>query len=90
MKIYTYAQACQKLTEVLDRSKYEPVLIRRRGGEAFRVTPQDPAGSPFEVAGVRTRATTADILRAVRQGRRGLRGTGLTQRRGGSRRTTRS
>ena len=73
MKVYSYSQARQKLTEVLNRSRSEPVLIRRRGGEVFRVSPQQPQGSPLDVPGVRTSATTADIVRAVREVRRSRR-----------------
>jgi prevent-host-death family protein len=73
MKVYSYSQARQKLTEVLNRSRSEPVVIRRRGGEAFRVSPQQLQGSPLDVRGVRTGATTADIVRAVREVRRSRR-----------------
>lgn len=66
MKIYTYSQARQNLSEVLNRSKSEDVLIRRRGGEVFRVRPQTRDGSPFDVDGVKTKVKTADILTAIR------------------------
>ena len=66
MRIYTYSEARQKLSEVLNRAKKEKVLIRRRGGDVFAVVPERPTGSPLDVPGVRTRATTADILAAVR------------------------
>ena len=67
MKVYTYSQARQNLSEVLNRSKGEEVLIRRRGGEVFRIVPHRSAGSPFDVPGVKTRARTSDILAAVRE-----------------------
>ena len=67
MKVYTYSQARQNLSEVLNRSKSEEVLIRRRGGEVFRVAPQPQEGSPFDVEGVRTKAKTEDILCAIRE-----------------------
>ena len=66
MKVYTYSQARQNLSKVLNESKSEEVVIRRRGGEAFRISPQRPEGSPFDVPGIKTKAKTADILRAVR------------------------
>lgn len=66
MKVYTYSQARQNLSEVLNRSKSEKVLIRRRGGEVFVVVPEAPGGSPFDVPGVKTKAKTSDILAAVR------------------------
>jgi prevent-host-death family protein len=67
MKVYTYSQARENLSEVLNRAKEEEVLIRRRGGEVFRVVPQSPGGSPFDVPGVKTKAKTSDILDAIRE-----------------------
>ena len=67
MKIYNYSQARQNLSKVLDECKSQDVLIRRRGGEVFRVSPEAPGGSPFNIQGVKTKAKTADILRAVRE-----------------------
>jgi len=67
MKVYTYSQARQNLSEILNRSKSEDVLIRRRGGEVFRVSPESRKGSPFDVEGIDTKARTSDILRAIRE-----------------------
>ncbi len=69
MKVYTYSQARQNLAEVLNQSKAEVVLIRRRGGDSFTVVPKPREGSPFDVPGVKTGATTSDILTAVRESR---------------------
>jgi prevent-host-death family protein len=70
MKVYTYSQARQNLSDVLNRSKTEEVRIRRRGGEVFVVAPKTPQESPFDVSGVDTKAETADILAAIRDVRR--------------------
>lgn len=67
MKVYSYSQARQNLSEVLNRAKDEEVLIRRRGGEVFKVVPQRSEGSPFDVPGIKTKASTADILAAIRE-----------------------
>jgi hypothetical protein len=69
MKVYTYSQARQNLAEVLNQSKGEAVIIRRRSGDSFTVTPKPREGSPFNVPGVKTAANTADILNAVRESR---------------------
>lgn len=71
MKLYTYSQARQRLSEVLDYARHEEVLIRRRGGETFAVAYKPPVKSPFDVPGIKTRATTEDILEAVRESRSG-------------------
>ncbi|MCK4660756.1 MAG: type II toxin-antitoxin system Phd/YefM family antitoxin [Phycisphaerae bacterium] len=67
MKVYTYSQARQNLSQVLNRAKTEDVVIRRRCGEVFAIVPQHRSGSPFDVVGVKTKATTSDILSAVRE-----------------------
>jgi antitoxin (DNA-binding transcriptional repressor) of toxin-antitoxin stability system len=69
MKVYTFSQARQNLSEVLSRAKSEEVFIRRRGGDVFRIAPNTQKGSPFDVPGVRTKAKTADILRAIQEAR---------------------
>lgn len=69
MKVYTYSQARQNLAEVLNQSKDEEVIIRRRGGECFVIVPKARTGSPFDVPGVKTTADTVDILAAVRESR---------------------
>ena len=69
MKVYTYSQARQRLSEVLDTARAEEVIIRRRGGETFSLAYRNATKSPFDVPGVKTRATTDDILDAVRESR---------------------
>ncbi len=69
MKVYTYSQARQRLSEVLDTAVREEVLIRRRGRETFSLVYKKPSKSPFDVPGIKTRATTQDIVDAVRESR---------------------
>jgi prevent-host-death family protein len=69
MKVYTYSQARQNLAEVLNQAKDEEVLIRRRGGDSFAIVPKPREGSPFDVPGVKTGATTSDVLAAVKESR---------------------
>lgn len=71
MKVYTYSQARPRLSEVLDMARKEEVLIRRRGRETFSVTIKEDPKSPFDVPGIKTKATTQDILAAVRESRSG-------------------
>lgn len=70
MKKYTYSQARQKLSEVLDTALKEDVIITRRGGDTFRLTYRSAPKSPFDVPGIKTKATTRDILEAVKESRR--------------------
>jgi len=69
MKIYTYSQARQNLAKILNQSNDEEVLIRRRGGDSFVIIPKPREGSPFDVPGIQTKASTADVLAAVKESR---------------------
>ena len=73
MKVYTYSQARQQLSQLLDSARKEEVLIRRRGGETFSLRYTSKKDSPFDVPGMKTRITTDDILDAVRESRSGKR-----------------
>ena len=69
MKVFTYSQARQALATVLDTARKEEVQITRRGGDTFAVTYKTIPKSPFDVPGIRTNATTQDILEAVKESR---------------------
>ena len=69
MKIYTYSEARQKLSKVLDIARSEEVIIKRRGGETFTLVFKKSPKSPFDVPGIKTRATTKDIIDAVGESR---------------------
>jgi hypothetical protein len=69
MKVYTYSEARQKLSMVLDMARFEEVIIKRRGGETFTLALKRSPKSPFEVPGIKTGATTTDIIDAVRESR---------------------
>lgn len=69
MKVYTYTQAREHLATVLEEAKRQEVIIRRRNGEQFSVALRPQGTSPFNVAPVSTRATTQDILEAIRESR---------------------
>ena len=69
MKVYTYSEARQRLSEVLNIARTEDVLIKRRGGEVFSIVYKKSTKSPFDIKGIRTKATTEDILDAVKASR---------------------
>ncbi|MBF0235999.1 MAG: type II toxin-antitoxin system Phd/YefM family antitoxin [Desulfamplus sp.] len=69
MKVYTYSEARQKFSAVLDIAKSEEVIIKRRGGETFKIIFTKSPKSPFDVPGIKTKATTKDILDAVNESR---------------------
>ncbi|MFC1858958.1 type II toxin-antitoxin system prevent-host-death family antitoxin [Thermodesulfobacteriota bacterium] len=69
MKVYTYSEARQRLSDVLNTARSEEVVIKRRGGETFSIIFRKSKKSPFDVPGIQTKATTKDILSAVRESR---------------------
>jgi hypothetical protein len=70
MKIYTYSQARQKLASILEESKSEEVVIRRRSGDTFSIVPKKSRRrSPFDVPSLRKRIDRKDILEAIRESR---------------------
>ena len=70
MKIYTYSQAREKLADILEESKNEEIVIRRRKGDMFSIAPKSPSRrSPFDVPGLSKKITRKEILEAVRESR---------------------
>jgi hypothetical protein len=69
MRVFTYSEVRKRLARVLDMARQEEVLIKRRGGETFSLIRKSPRQSPFDVPGVKTRATTRDILEAIAESR---------------------
>ena len=69
MKVYTYSEARQRLAHVLNIARNEEVVIKRRGGETFSIVFRKSKKSPFNVPGIKTKATTKDILAAIRESR---------------------
>jgi antitoxin (DNA-binding transcriptional repressor) of toxin-antitoxin stability system len=70
LKVFTYSEARQNLSKLLTIAQKEEVEIRRRDGTAFSlVAKQKSTKSPFDVRGIKTNATTQDILDAVKESR---------------------
>jgi hypothetical protein len=70
MKVFTYSEARQNLSKLLSMAQKEEVEIRRKDGSVFVLkSRRGKAKSPFDVPGVKTSATTEDVLNAVRESR---------------------
>ncbi|MBI5196478.1 MAG: type II toxin-antitoxin system Phd/YefM family antitoxin [Nitrospirae bacterium] len=70
MKTYTYSQAREKLSDVLEESKKEEIVIRRRKGDMFSIVPKTPARrSPFDISGLHKNISRKEILEAIRESR---------------------
>ena len=71
MKVYTYSEAKAKLARILEESKTEEVIIRRRKGDTYAIVPI-PARlgrSPFDVPGLKKKISRQEILEAIRESR---------------------
>ncbi len=71
MKEYTYSEARQKLSAVLDEAKREgAVRIRRRDGQAFVLKSEHDPRSPLDVKGLNLNISREEIVEYIREGRR--------------------
>lgn len=70
MRIYTYSEARQKLSIVLDQAENTgKVLIRRKDGRTFSLVPEKLASSPLDVPSIKANITTKEIVNIIREGR---------------------
>lgn len=73
MKIYTYSQARERLADILEESKKEEIIIRRRKGDMFSIVPKMPIRrSPFDVTGLQKNISRKEILEAIQDSREQL------------------
>lgn len=70
MRVFTYSEARQNLAKLLTLAQTEEVRIKRKDGSIFVLRAEkENLKSPFDVPGIKTQATTQDILEAVRESR---------------------
>lgn len=70
MQVYSYSEARQKLATVLKQAESTgKVIIRRKDGRTFALTPEKVAVSPLDVPSVKARITTKEIVDTIREGR---------------------
>lgn len=70
MKAFTYSEARQNLSNLLKIAQHEEIEIRRKDGTIFSlVVKKRKETSPFDVLGIKTKATTENILDAIKRSR---------------------
>jgi antitoxin Phd len=75
MEIYTYSEARQKLSSVLDKAESTgKVIIRRKDGRTFAVVPERTPRSPLDVSSVKAAVSTEELVEIVRKERGRARG----------------
>lgn len=73
MKVYTYSEARQQFSAVLDEAqKTGGVQIRRKDGQVFALKPEKRTKSPLAVKGVKLDLDRDEIVDIIHQGRRKL------------------
>ncbi len=71
MKVFTYSEARQNLAKLLTFALKEEVEIRRKDGTVFALKSKSRTpSSPFDVSGIKTEATTKNIIDAVKDSRK--------------------
>ena len=70
MTVYTYSQARQNFSDVLDRAgKDGEVLIRRQDGRLFSLRQTAVRRSPLDVRGIKAGISRQEIVDVVRESR---------------------
>jgi DNA-binding transcriptional regulator LsrR (DeoR family) len=71
MKEYTFSEARQRLSSLLDRARKEgSVRIRRRDGQKFILQPELQSRSPLDVASIKTDLGRDEIVEIIRSSRK--------------------
>lgn len=75
MDVYTYSEARQKLSGLLDKAESAgKVLIRRKDGRIYALVPEPPIVSPLDVPSIEADISTQEVVTLVRQQRGKIRG----------------
>ena len=75
MRVYTYSEARQKLSSVLDKAEsMGKVVIRRKDGRTFALTPEQTRRSPLDVPSIRATVRTEELVDIRRKERSRTRG----------------
>ena len=68
MIIYTYSEARQNFSTVLEKAKSEgKVLIKRRDGSSFILSPVSANESPLNVKGIKKDIKSAEIIDILKE-----------------------
>ena len=71
MLVYTYSDARQHLSSVLNNAqKTGKVVIKRKDGSRFALTPESSDTSPFDLPSIKSNVTLDDILTSIHDSRK--------------------
>ena len=75
MRVYTYSEARQKLSSILDKAEsMGKVIIRRKDGRAFALIPEQTRSSPLDVPSIKATVSTKELVEILRKERSRTRG----------------
>ena len=75
MRVYTYSEARQNLSSVLDKAESTgKVIIRRKDGRVFALVPERMSRSPLDVPSIHAAVSAEEIVKIVRNERSRVRG----------------
>jgi antitoxin Phd len=75
MRIYTYSEARQKFSSILDKAEsMGKVIIRRKDGRTFALIPEQTSRSPLDVPSIQAAIPTEELVKIVRKERGRTRG----------------
>lgn len=75
MRVYTYSEARQNLSSVMDEAiSTGKVIIRRKDGRTLALTPERIRRSPLDVPSIHANITTKALVNIIRKGRSRTRG----------------
>jgi len=70
MQVYTYSEARQKLSAVLEQAENTgKVLIRRKDGRTIALVPEKDISLPLDVPSIKAKITSQEIADIIREGR---------------------
>ncbi len=75
MDVYTYSEARQNFSRVLDKAESTgKVLIPRKDGRTYALVPERPTASPLDVPSIEADISTREVVTLIRHQRRRMRG----------------
>jgi len=68
MTVYTFSEARQNFSSILEKAKIEGrVLVKRKDGTVFAIQPVPKTESPLDVEGVDIGLTSSEIVDVIRE-----------------------
>jgi antitoxin Phd len=75
MDVYTYSEARQKLSSVLDKAEATgKILIRRQDGTTFALLPEVVPRSPLDIPSIKADISSEELVTLIRKERGRTRG----------------